>query len=290
MNEQNTAAQAADKDFAHELWAAAQSPFGEPVDAAVARVTALLAELRAEGVQAGWQLVPIEPTDAMRQAGAQYAECGISANAVYGYRAMIDAAPLASAPVAGETKPVDDATIKAAYVQHFGSNEEWLGAEGSYFIEGYRAGRNAAPQASALAAEYARGRADGFDAAKAAPQASEAVPTLPRGWQLALNLAIDAIENAAPVGQDWPVNWPAILHGLVELRDALAQPQADKDGGQQRADGVSACNHPRAYHDMQNDSYRCQDCGTVASAIDIYRSGLGAALSPTQPEQGERDA
>ena len=31
------------------------------------------------------------------------------------------------------------------------------------------------PQASALAAEYARGRADGFDAAKAAPQASEAV-------------------------------------------------------------------------------------------------------------------
>ena len=66
----------------------------------------------------------------------------------------------------------------------------------------------------------------------AAPQASEAVPNLPRGWQLALNLAIDAIENAAPAGQDWPVNWPAILHGLVELRAALsAQPGAQRTGG-----------------------------------------------------------
>lgn len=62
----------------------------------------------------------------------------------------------------------------------------------------------------------------------AAPQASEAVPNLPRGWQLALNLAIDAIENDAPAGQDWPVNWPAILHGLKELRDSLAQPQANE--------------------------------------------------------------
>jgi hypothetical protein len=33
-----------------------------------------------------------EPTEAMREAGAQYAECGISANAVFGYRAMIDEA------------------------------------------------------------------------------------------------------------------------------------------------------------------------------------------------------
>ncbi|MBC9904802.1 hypothetical protein [Achromobacter xylosoxidans] len=74
---------------------------------------------------------------------------------------------------------------------------------------------------------WKHGRKPGI-ALYAAPQASEAVPNLPRGWQLALNLAIDAIENAAPAGQDWPVNWPVILHGLKELRDSLAQPQASE--------------------------------------------------------------
>ncbi|CAB3928945.1 hypothetical protein LMG3412_06549 [Achromobacter deleyi] len=51
---------------------------------------------------------------------------------------------------------------------------------------------------------------------------------LPSGWQLALNLAIDAIENAAPGGQDWPVNWPAILHGLKDLRAALSATQTEQ--------------------------------------------------------------
>ncbi|AZY52205.1 hypothetical protein [Bordetella avium] len=51
---------------------------------------------------------------------------------------------------------------------------------------------------------------------------------IPQGWQLPLDLAIDAIENAAPMGQDWPVNWPLVLHGLKELRSALASaPDAD---------------------------------------------------------------
>ncbi|RIQ11801.1 helix-turn-helix domain-containing protein, partial [Bordetella avium] len=46
---------------------------------------------------------------------------------------------------------------------------------------------------------------------------------------LPLDLAIDAIENAAPMGQDWPVNWPLVLHGLKELRSALASaPNADE--------------------------------------------------------------
>lgn len=54
------------------------------------------------------------------------------------------------------------------------------------------------------------------------------LPKLPGGWQLALNLAIDAIENAAPMGSDWPVNWPAILHGLKDLRAALSATQAEQ--------------------------------------------------------------
>ncbi|RIQ74548.1 hypothetical protein D0838_04940 [Bordetella avium] len=63
---------------------------------------------------------------------------------------------------------------------------------------------------------------------RAAFEAKFPVPKLPQAWQLPLNLAIDAIENAAPVGQDWPVNWPLVLHGLKELRSALASaPAAD---------------------------------------------------------------
>jgi len=44
-------------------------------------------------VPEGWKLVPVEPPDSMAKAGAQYAECGLQANAVFGYRAMLAAAP-----------------------------------------------------------------------------------------------------------------------------------------------------------------------------------------------------
>ncbi|MBD9476455.1 hypothetical protein IB268_26325 [Achromobacter sp. ACM01] len=112
-------------------------------------------------------------------------------------------AALASAPVAGEAQPV---AYRAWFDQDSGAR--WL--------------FTLWPEEERLDVQW--------EPLFAAPQASEAVPTLPRGWQLALNLAIDAIENAAPAGQDWPVNWPAILHGLVELRAALsAQPGAQKE-------------------------------------------------------------
>lgn len=38
---------------------------------------------------AGWKLAPVEPTPEMGKAGAQYAECGLPANAVFCYRAML---------------------------------------------------------------------------------------------------------------------------------------------------------------------------------------------------------
>ncbi|EFF72936.1 hypothetical protein HMPREF0004_5720, partial [Achromobacter piechaudii ATCC 43553] len=47
-----------------------------------------------------------------------------------------------AAPQASEAQPVTDAAVKAAYVEHFGSEEGWLSYKGSWFIEGYRAGRN----------------------------------------------------------------------------------------------------------------------------------------------------
>ncbi|MCG2597349.1 hypothetical protein [Achromobacter insuavis] len=146
----------------------------------------------------------------------------------------------------------------------------------------------------------------------AAPQASAEAPKLPGGWQLALNLAIDAIENAAPV--DWPVNWPAILHGLKDLRDALSQPQADKDGGQQRAGDVSAEAHRAALLEVERVGIELagrlheaamsletisQIAGRPGKDMETMDDVRGyahsraraarAALSSPQAEQGERD-
>jgi hypothetical protein len=48
--------------------------------------------------------------------------------------------------VPAPTENVADAEIKAAYVENFGSDEGWLGAQGSWFIEGYRCGKDRAKQ------------------------------------------------------------------------------------------------------------------------------------------------
>ncbi len=140
----------------------------------------------------------------------------------------------------------------------------------------------------------------------AAPQASAEPPKLPRGWQLALNLAIDAIENAPPM--DWPVNWPLIRHGLVELRDALKQPQVDTDARPCSCpSGDGSLRHPYAVHpaDRQQHAREVEaawaECRaevgtagwTVAESINyhgFFLHGWRAALSATRPEQGERDA
>ncbi|UZV40249.1 hypothetical protein Acica_44 [Acidovorax phage Acica] len=69
-----------------------------PVVIRADQLRALLASARrlqpdAGAVPDGWRLVPVEPTEHMAMAGGQYAECGLPANAVFGYRAMIAAAP-----------------------------------------------------------------------------------------------------------------------------------------------------------------------------------------------------
>ncbi|WOB75887.1 hypothetical protein [Achromobacter xylosoxidans] len=68
---------------------------------------------------------------------------------------------------------------------------------------------------------------------------------------------------------------------------ALKQPQADKDGGQQRAG--NDCKHARAYRAGDRQGYACPDCGEFVSDYEIHRRQR-AALSATQAEQGERDA
>lgn len=48
--------------------------------------------------------------------------------------------------VSTEQEPVSNTEIKAAYVNLFGNDANWLDSDGSYFIEGFKAGKNAAPQ------------------------------------------------------------------------------------------------------------------------------------------------
>lgn len=83
----------------------------------------------------------------------------------------------------------------------------------------------AAPQASALNAEYTRGRADGFDA----------------GHSAALEKAAAALEDHRKAGREWVPGslWDTLSREAAYIR-ALKQPQADKDGSQQRAAEASA--------------------------------------------------
>lgn len=147
-----------------------------------------------------------------------------------------------------------------------------------------------APQASALDAEYSRGRADGFDA----------------GHGAALEKAAAALEDHRKAGREWVPGslWDTLSREAAARIRALKQPQADKDGsvdkpsnlqgnpvdrsadlqgdkdgGQQRAgDALPDYMHDLRYHDQFRIGWnRC---------VDAHR----AALSATQAEQGERDA
>jgi len=236
MTNQNSAAQAADKDFAHELWAAAQSPFGEPVDAAVARVAALLAELRAEGVQASdEEAPPIAPGD------EAISECWITASDIdgiaydgpsfeRGYRAA-----LASAPVAGEAQPVAWAAVLSggkragrvyascdtreeieAYIQdvHQSNDSLTLYARPLSFAD-------AAPQASEAVRNEAlhllreaRALLPAFTTAEAIGAWSEKVRKFEAGEVIDVALQADKAEPvcSCPHQGDGSLRWPCAVH------------------------------------------------------------------------------
>ncbi|OCZ68581.1 hypothetical protein A9G00_24585 [Achromobacter xylosoxidans] len=147
---------------------------------------------------------------------------------------------------------------------------------------------DAAPQASALDTEYTRGRADGFDA----------------GYSAALEKAAAALEDHRRAGREWVPGslWDTLSREAAARIRALKQPQADKEGGQQRAGDVDE----RAVLDgvraalpefRQQDDYLLAHGASLMSEnsheiihIDTVRCIIRAALSATQPEQGERDA
>ncbi|MFU2000467.1 hypothetical protein [Bordetella avium] len=112
---------------------------------------------------------------------------------------------------------------------------------------------------------------------------------IPQGWQLPLDLAIDAIENAAPMGQDWPVNWPLVLHGLKELRSALASaPDAD---GCRHVDTSETSAEPVAWM-MAKRERNSDPKFTFADPSCVYQSEYLALYTAPQasPAADARDA
>jgi hypothetical protein len=198
MTDQNKSAQPAEQDLAHEIWAAAQTPPGDSVEAAVTRISALLSKLRA-------------PVADERDRNATISQIVGLCNRIPGattwnaaefmYDEMHRRAALASAPVAGEAqKPF-------AWVQ------EVPGHEPRVFL----ASRMEDPSKGHWRADV-RWRA--LVLADAAPQASEAVRNARTdgfiaGFICAGGDAEDAKKQAPQ---------------LQACIDACT-PQADKDGG-----------------------------------------------------------
>ncbi|OAE56670.1 hypothetical protein A7J67_08500 [Achromobacter xylosoxidans] len=153
-------------------------------------------------------------------------------------------AALASAPVAGEAQPAAStehydevkATLQGAHriMESLSAIERRVGPIGSH-ARGYThkitaALRHldalyAAPQASTLATEYARGRADGFDAAKGAPHASEAV----RLDADALDLARAGMELHSP-GMPEHTVCAELVRLAVALSAQPGAPYSEDDG------------------------------------------------------------
>lgn len=162
---------------------------------------------------------------------------------------------LASAPVAGEALGFVAAAALETNFYHPDARIDMfktdLGLLG-YYHTATPVAVYAAPQASALAAEYTRGRTDGFDAARNA-----------------------ALEEAAKLmDQTLRSSGAALIRGLK-------RPRADED---------AACLHPRAYRAVDRNGYACPDCGVFVSKVDIYRSRAERRSSATKTGQGERDA
>lgn len=151
-----------------------------------------------------------------------------------------------------------------------------------------------APQASALAAEYTRGRADGFDA----------------GQSAALEKAAAALEDHRKAGREWVPGslWDTLSREAAARIRALKQPQAITDlvthgisveriapadimaGGQQRAgDGFDVEAAAKTMAECMDYPWaHMPEKGREQMRLHA-QSVIRAALSAPQAEQGERD-
>lgn len=217
------------------------------------------------------------------------------------HRALM-AAALASAPVAGADRDADERAVmtpaKAAYVEHFGHAAGWLSYKGSWFIEGFKAGQKSAPVAGE-AQPVGRVRHFNYSGVARNGFSQEAVlnddaPTLPDG----------ALLYAAPQASAEPTHKPAMsvaefcaeagrlgltadtlaaqLSQRPEFADCL--PQADKDGGQQRAGDV----RDTALSNLIWAASE-RDKGNRIRQFDQFMDEARAAISSNAAKQGSRD-
>lgn len=151
------------------------------------------------------------------------------------------------APAAAVARPVADAELKALYVEHFGTDAGWLGAQGSAFIEGVRAARSApaAPVERSLSPE----QIDAVIMAEAERHGSMAemceyvdydtrtgrIPGrwVPSFYSRSLAVAILAAHSAyaAPVAQGEPVawlkEWDSVGHARMGMRRVDLTPECE---------------------------------------------------------------
>ncbi|CUR70324.1 Lar family restriction alleviation protein [Achromobacter xylosoxidans] len=205
-------------------------------------------------------------------------------------------AALASAPVAGEARMPPGYRVKVVeghgYRVTAPSGSGWV-AHNDTPAGDLIAALLAAPQASALAAEYTRGRADGFDAGQSA------------ALEKAAQVAYEALHPTNP-RSDWTEYAEhSAQHAAWAARSIRAlKSQADKDGGQQRAGDADAGRLMAAAKGMTRLwSYvwdRTDGCLVVFpenvrafdAAFDDLRIATGEVVDDDAPqaEQGERDA
>ena len=202
---------AADEYFKARTWLMDTTDNRRIFEAGFDRAYALLSKLRAPvALPAGYALVPIEPTPEMIEAGATeritpHASAGHGA--VAGYKAMLAAAPVASAPVADERAAFEAARQKRDADARLGrmclvNNDEYSNSEDQAAWEGWqdRAALASAPVAGkaqqlAEALREWHGKGDGITTTipdelaqalygylYAAPQASEAVRLRRIAW------------------------------------------------------------------------------------------------------------
>ena len=187
-----------------------------------------------------------------------------------------ETATLASAPVAEKPalENVADAAIKAAYVEHFGHADGWLGEPGSWFIEGFWVGRKtgtaSAPVADTLPLEKALYElvdkiAPGLDTGDLVQDARRA------------STLLSAIMASAPVAA---LTDAAILHRSathVGQPDA-ARPLTDADKIAFARAVLADAGAPVAREAKKPVAWLYRDCGFPSRYGYEYRDVLSATL------------
>ncbi len=148
----------------------------------------------------------------------------------------------------------DRAELQAEVVDHLNRNNP---EDGSYSVVALF--RDAAPQASALNAEYTRGRADGFDA----------------GHSAALEKAVAALEDHRKAGREWVPGslWDNLSREAAARVRAIKPSQAPNDRGGLMTDAVVLPPLPAELRDTETHSRQYAHEAVLLDRLTRARAG-----------------